>query len=176
MNRPTPIHWFAMLAVAACGGCAVLQPVSTLPAKKLTGGESPTAQRQSRREELVRQFEERRDQAQLSAALDRWKQGDAAGCETLLVQLLQRRPDCREARHLLADLYAARPDAAAAQEELTRLLADFPSDARAHHSLGLLLESLDRPSEALSHFEQAASLEPANKLYSHSRDACRETE
>lgn len=163
----------ALWLLAMSTGCAMAKSGLSV-AKQQPPVEDVAPLREDQRENLVREFEERRDRAQLGAALERWKQGDAQGCEALLVQLLQRNADNHEARGLLADLYASKPDPARALEQLWYLVEHSPADPQAHHSLGLVLESLGRGAEALRHFEQAVTLEPQNELYTLTRDACRE--
>src|SRR5437016_1901863 len=46
-----------------------------------------TDKREDRTAEAVRDFEERRDAAQLEAALDRWKHGDVATAEAMLAAI-----------------------------------------------------------------------------------------
>lgn len=127
-----------------------------------------------KQDEVVRQFEERRDAAQLGAAIDRWKQGKSAESEAMLVQLLERNPEHVEGRRALADLYADRPDAPAAIKHFSHLVEHHPEDAQAHHSLGLVYQSNGRRSDALAHFEQAARLEPKNELFTLSLASCHE--
>jgi predicted Zn-dependent protease len=124
-----------------------------------------------RREAAINDFEQRRSEMQYRAALSRWNQGDVEGCEALLLTLLKRNPQDRQARRLLADICLERSDLAAAESHLQILLEQDADDAQAHHSLGLLLAEAGRPEEALSHLERAAALEPENELFALSRRA-----
>ena len=168
-----PARCSLVALISLCAGCATLKPSLPVAETKSSVVEAAVPPGDDKQKEVLRQFEERRDNAQLGASLDRWKLGDSAGSEGLLHQLLTRNPAHREARRALADLYAARPDPDAAFEQLRQLLEQDANDAQAHHSLGLLLETLDRSGEALLHFEEAARLDPRNELYALSLDACR---
>jgi len=144
-------------------GCAGWRPAAPPP--------SISKQRQEREADAVRYFEEQRDTAQLQAALDRWAQGDIAGCESRLRGLLARRADNCPVRLRLAELLWTRGDAAAAEQELRQVLTDQPKSAEAHHLLGLLLAEQDRVADAHEHLASAADLEPSNELFRETRDA-----
>ena len=137
------------------------------------GLQPPTVarQRQERQAEALRSFEEQRDAAQLEVALDRWAQGDIAGCESRLRTLLSRRADNSQVRLRLAELLWTRGDAAAAEQELHQVLVDQPKSAEAHHLLGLLLAEHNRLADSRAHLASAAELEPANELFRETRDA-----
>ena len=89
---------WALLASAA--GCAVLD-LPDLPVADIA------QKRQQRTEEVVREFESKRDLAELQAALAHWKQGDVEACEQGLQRLLKRNPDHHEARLLMAEVRLA---------------------------------------------------------------------
>jgi Tfp pilus assembly protein PilF len=129
-----------------------------------------TDNREERAAEAVRSFEERRDAAQLSAALDRWKQGDLAMAEASLAAIIRRRPDYNEARMRLAEILWSRGDIAA-ELQLRAVLETEPNRAEAHQALGLLLDGVGRPDEARQHLAKAAELEPDNEIYRTTRDS-----
>ena len=120
--------------------------------------------REERAAEAVRSFEEHRDAAQLSAALDRWKQGDTAMAESALAAIIKRRPNYNEARMRLAEILWSRGDSAA-ELHLRTVLETEPNRAEAHHALGLLLDDTGRAGEAHQHLTKAAELEPNNEIY-----------
>ena len=122
-------------ACAALSGCAQLG--FTLP--KL-GGEDVTQARNERKQQLIEEYESRRSAAMFQAALGRWKQGDAKGCESVLGQLLAREPGHREAHLLYAEVCSDRRDYPAANEHLDAVLNEHPDDAEALHARGLLLD------------------------------------
>jgi Flp pilus assembly protein TadD len=124
-----------------------------------------TPQREERQAETVRDFEDRRDNAQLRAALDRWQQGDAAGCEAMLTAIVKRRPDYTDARLQLGQVLLARGDAADAEVHLRAVLEQQPELAEAHHALALALDATGRSAEASQHLAKAAELEPDNEVY-----------
>ena len=149
----------ALLATAASmAGCANWQE---LRAKHAPVTESRTA----RSESAVSAFEQQRDRVQLEAAIDRWQQGDIAGCESRLRSILARRPSDVEAHKVLAELAWSCNDAVEAEAEFRAALAHSPERADLHHALGLVLEATSRQAEAARHFAAAVELEPQNDLY-----------
>jgi Tfp pilus assembly protein PilF len=126
--------------------------------------------REQRAADAVRSFEERRDTAQLSAALDRWKQGDTAMAESALAAIIRRRPDYNEARMRLSEILWSRGDIAA-ELHLRAVLETEPNRAEAHHALGLLLDGTGRLDEARQHLAKAAELEPDNEIYRTTRES-----
>jgi Tfp pilus assembly protein PilF len=69
--------------------------------------------REERVAEAIRNFEQQRDAAQYQAALDRWRQGDAARAESQMAALVARRPEMPEARLRLAEILSARGETSA---------------------------------------------------------------
>src|SRR5439155_2083716 len=120
--------------------------------------------REQRAAQAVHEFEQRRDAAQLSAALDRWKQGDAATAEAMLIAIIRRRPESYDARMRLAEILWSRSDIAA-EPHLRAVLEAEPNRAEAHHALGLLLDGTGRSDEARQHLTKAEELEPDNEIY-----------
>jgi Flp pilus assembly protein TadD len=132
-----------------------------------------TPQREARKTEAVQTFETHRDAAQISAALDRWQSGDAAGCEAMLAAVAARCPDYADARLQLGQVLWSRGDAAAAEPHLRAVLEKQPDRAEAHHALGLLLDGTGRADEARQHFGRALELEPDNEIYRLTCDSTR---
>ena len=89
-------------------------------------------QREDRAADAVHNFENRRDAAQLEAALDRWRQGNAPMAESMLLAIVRRRPDNYDAHMRLAQLLWSRSDAAA-EPHLRAILEAEPNRAEAHH-------------------------------------------
>jgi Tfp pilus assembly protein PilF len=150
------VFWFALT------GCAGWKQKVKKP--------DPGENREERALEAVRAFEERRDAAQLSAAMDRWKQGDTVKAESALAAIIKRRPDYNEARMRLAEILWSHGDIAA-EPHLRSVLESEPNRAEAHHALGLLLEGAGRSEEARQHLAKAAELEPDNEVYRTTRDS-----
>jgi len=145
--------WLCAVLMTGCAGWKqTLQPKTAIET------------REERAKEALQDFEERRDAAQLEAALDRWKQGDAGRAEAMLSAIVNRRPDYVEARVLLAEVLWSRNDASA-EQQLRTVLELQPNRADAHHALGLVLDGTERAEEARQHLSKAAELEPANDVY-----------
>jgi tetratricopeptide (TPR) repeat protein len=123
-----------------------------------------TATREERSAQVLREFEDRRDAAQLAAALDRLNQGDISRAQSMLTVLVNRRPDFADARLRLAEILASRSDPAA-EAHLRAILATDPTRPDAHHALGLYYSSTNRPTDALHHLSKAADLDPENQIY-----------
>jgi tetratricopeptide (TPR) repeat protein len=120
--------------------------------------------REERAAQAIRDFEQQRDAAQYQAALDRWRQADAARAESQMAALVARRPELFEARLRLAEMLSARGEAAA-EEHFRAVIANDESCAEAHHGFGLMLDGLGRREEALRHLQRATEIEPANEAY-----------
>ena len=147
-----------LLLVSSLAGCANWRPM----AKE----SKPVAEvRQERHAKAVQAFEQTREQAQLASALDRWQQGDIAGCEARLRNLVQSRPQFCEAHVHLAELAWSYENADEAIAEYRAALAIAPNRADVHHALGLVLEATGHSEESQHHLAQAANLEPASELY-----------
>jgi Tfp pilus assembly protein PilF len=145
------------LLVSSLTGCASWRPTSK--------NDKPVAEvRQVRQAAALQAFEQQREAAQLQAALDRWQQGDIAGCETRLRSLVQRRPQSCDPHVHLAELAWSYENAEEAIGEYRAALAIAPNRADVHHALGLVLEAVGRPAEAQHHLAQAAKLDPKSDL------------
>ncbi len=132
----------------------------------MTKDSKPVAEvRRERQAQVLQAFEQQRDEAQLKAALDRWQQGDIAGCETRLRSLVQRKPQYCDPHVHLAELAWSHENADEAIGEYRAALAIAPNRADVHHALGLVLEATGHSAESQHHLAQAASLEPASELY-----------
>jgi Flp pilus assembly protein TadD len=132
-----------------------------------------TPKREERKSEAVRTFETHRDAAQVSAAIDRWRNGDVTGCEAMLESVVARVPDYADARLQLGQVLWSRGNAAAAEPHLRAVLESQPDRAEAHHALGLLLDGTGRADEARQHHARAADIEPANEVYRLTCDSSR---
>lgn len=150
-----------LLLLCGCllvAGCASWRDVAAPKA-------SDAASRDQRRAEVIQSFEEQRDQAQLAAAVDRWQQGDIAGCESRVRGILARRPTDVDAHVLLAELAFSCQNQAEAEAEYRAALELAPQRPDIHHALALVLEATGRQQEAGVHFARAAEIEPSNALY-----------
>jgi Tfp pilus assembly protein PilF len=126
-----PLMTVAVLATAGISGCTSWQPIA---------GNTPSTsqQRVARAQHVVHEFEEQRTKAQLSAALDRWQQGDIAGCESRLRTILAREPQNLQARLRLAELAWSCDDYEAAKAEYCQALAQAPGNQEIQDALRLL--------------------------------------
>ncbi len=129
-------------------------------------------QRQKRKQEVIAQFEGRRNGAQYQAAMQCWERGDNAGCQSNLEQLLQRSPEHHDARIMLADLLMVSGRTEAAHHHLTLVLQQAPDHAPAHHALALLFESNSQLQQAMTHFRRALQLDPNNEIYQMGLSSC----
>lgn len=165
MTRTTLLNLIALSAIIAAPGCAstVVQPAAK------TVDVAP--HRKQRKDEVIAQFETRRNDAQYKAAVQSWERGDKAGCHIALEQLLFRAPDHQAARMLFADLLVADGKLERARKELTQVLQQAPHHAPAHHAMGLVLESMQQSRGAVTHYERAVELEPNNELFQMTLEA-----
>jgi Tfp pilus assembly protein PilF len=156
-------HLCLLVMAAALSGCAgwreTLNPSPTV-----------TQTREERAADAVKEFEDRRDAAQLAAAIERIEQGDMPRGETMLESIVKRRPTCIPARLRLAEVLWMRNDMAAESHLRAALEADA-SHAEAHHALGLLLDATGRTDEARRHFTRATQIEPENEVYRVTADS-----
>ena len=119
---------------------------------------------EERRAAAIQAFEEQRDLAQLESALDRFSQGDVAGCEARLRALLARRPQDAELHARLAELAWACGNLPDAEAEYRSAIALAPQRGDFEHALGTLLEAAGRANEAAPHLARAAQLDPDSAL------------
>jgi len=124
-----------------------------------------TETRERRLREVAADFDRRRDEAQYQAALNRWREDDAAGCREALRQLLARTPSHCGARLLMADVELSQGNPKAALEQARAVLPLEPKNAEAQHVMGLSLDALGETTAAISHYEQATRLDSQNEQY-----------
>lgn len=146
----------SLLGLGLAAGCAGWR----------SAGQSETsASVRQRQAAILNDFEQRRDAAQLAAAMDRWQQGDARAARAMLTDLVERRPDHFEARLRLGELLWSEGDGPSAESQLREALALMPQAAEAHHALGLVLWGTGRQAEGQHHLQRAAELAPDNEAY-----------
>jgi predicted Zn-dependent protease len=156
-------YWHAALPLvmvtALCCGCVSAGPT---PATK---GKLPSPLGPERKAEMVAQFESQRDNAQLQAALNRWKEGNPSACERALASLVDKRPEFVDARVQYAELLVSKDNPAAAEHQLREALRLAPERADIHYSLAIALNSGGNPAAAVKHFRKAAELDPQSPVY-----------
>ena len=161
--------WTLFLCAASTAlGCAGL-PISKV------WTELPDARQSQEQQEMLAEYEQKRDQALFEAAQSRLAQGDEQTCRTLLDQLLQRTPQHRAGRLLKADLCLLDQQFAEAQSLVAGVLAEQPDDAAAQHAMGIVLAAQGKPEAAHAHFTRAAQAEPSNEIYALSLQYSGET-
>lgn len=151
----------SMCVIFLLSGCAGLSG-------PLAGTGDISGDRIERKADVVRSFDLKRERAQYEAALGRWRGGDTSGCQTILIELLERNPGHRDARLVLADAYLESDMIDAAGQNLEFLVKEHPHDAQVHHSFGLFLQMAGDPQRAAEHLSRASQLDPANVLYAQS--------
>ncbi|MFN0021538.1 MAG: tetratricopeptide repeat protein [Pirellulaceae bacterium] len=154
--------WFAglpfMMATALSCGCALQSPT-------VTKGKLPPAMSPDRKAEAIAMFESQRDQAQLQAAMNRWKEGNTAACERALASLVGQRPQFVEARVQYAELMLSQNNPSGAANQLREALQLAPDRADIHHSLAIALEAGGDADAAAKYFRRALELEPESPVY-----------
>jgi Tfp pilus assembly protein PilF len=188
------ICWLS-LSLAICAGCSSVQPSDktvitagpnplspSYPAAAAAAQPNPgllpkpkdtsvaasvnlSDTRRDRLRDVAGDFERRRDEAQYQAALNRWREDDAAGCRQQLDALLARNPEHHPARLLMAEVALSQSAPALALEQTRQVLAAEQNNPEAHHLMALALDELGEPAAALKHYERAATLAPGVERY-----------
>lgn len=120
------MRWLCPALSCAC--LAALVGCTAIPGSESAVANVSTDSRQ-RRDQIVRDFEQRRDEANYQAALNRYRADDWEGCEEALASLLSRTPDHRQAGLLWVELQLNQSDSRAAAEVAERLAQAYPDDA-----------------------------------------------
>jgi tetratricopeptide (TPR) repeat protein len=154
------IVWLSLVAA----GCTNLNEARQNIARNQAPDVGPI--REKRTEELARDFDRNRDNAQFEAAASCWQRGDVEGSKTMLIQLLQRNPNYRRARFVLADIYLFNGDSKLAIDQLRQVVESNSNDPMAHYALAQVLDATGQRSEALEHYSKAMQLDPKNEVYS----------
>lgn len=162
--RTAAVWLQATALVVLLGGCASWKRV--LPEWPDVRGE-----RARRADDAVRQFEVRRERAEIEAAMTALRSGDAEGARARLEQLLGRNPQHAEARRLLAELHLLDGNAEAAEHALKPLLPMAGKDAATSHTLGLVRDAQGRVVESRAALRRAVELEPDHPVYQASYQA-----
>jgi tetratricopeptide (TPR) repeat protein len=148
-------------------GLALLVLLAGCTSWKLAKPDTPDVrgERARRSEEAVREFEARRDRAEVEAALTAVQAGDLPTARARLEEVLARRPHHAEARRLLAELQLLAGEAEAAEQTLQPLLGAGASDAATSHAWGLIMDAQGRTDAARQALYRAVELEPDNPVY-----------
>jgi predicted Zn-dependent protease len=140
----------ALLAVALTAtGCVGGKTNSTAPP-------SIAESRQERAAVAQAAFAEKFDEARRVAALDLWRQGDVAGCASMLEELSARRPDDPAIRTHLAELAWLQGDLPRAEREYRAALELAPDRPDLQHALDIVLQQAGRQGQAAVSLASAA--------------------
>ncbi len=154
------------LLLTACVGCTAVNRVA-----QTTVLPDPQAQR---KQEVARQFDQKRDQAEFEAAWSAWQRGDMAVARQSLEALLQRNPQHCDALLLMIDVCLAANRIEEALQHARAARTAFPQDARVHYAAATVLDYANRRQEALDCYQQAARLAPDNEVYAVAYHSARE--
>lgn len=156
------------VVIAAANG-QMSDPSDKQAADKHAANSKNSATLSETREQRLRQvaadFDQRRDEAQYQAALNRWREDDSAGCRQSLEQLIARNPQHCPARLLMAQVCLSDGNAKAALEQVRQVLALEPKNAEAHYLMGLSLDGLGETGPAIAEYEKATRLDSQNEQY-----------
>ena len=160
------VRAIASFLVASCLGCAVIHGAGQ-------SGIVPDPQAQ-RRQQVARQFDEKRDRAEFEAAWSAWQRGDLAAAQQSLEAVLHRNARHRDALLLMIDVCLAASRIEEALRYAQAACSAFPDDAQVHYAAATVFDFANRQQEALACYQQAARLAPANEVYVVSYHAARE--
>lgn len=128
----------ALAGALAVAGCSSGKSGSGDPA-------SVAENRQARAAAAQAAFAEQFDEARRVAALDLWRQGDVAGCASILEELCARRPADPAIHTHLAELAWSQGNLARAESEYRTALELAPDRPDLQHALALVLQDAGRP-------------------------------
>ena len=124
--------------------------------------------RKARSAQLVKEYAQRRDDAQYQAALSAWNQGNTETCRELIDTLLDRTPEHRNGRLLLVQLHLLEQELAEARTEADRLAKELPADAEVLHVQGLVCEAVGDLEQAEKCYQRAVEIDPNNEIFAAS--------
>jgi tetratricopeptide (TPR) repeat protein len=150
-----------VLALLAPAGCA------SWPAFKAAVPDV-APMRKARSAQLIKEYEQHRDEAQYQAALSAWKQGNSEGCQELITTLLERNPEHRGARLLMVQLHMLEQEFTEARAEADKLAHDLPADAEVLHVQGLVCEAAGELEQAEKCYRRAVELNPKDQTFAAS--------
>jgi len=127
--------------------------------------EDVTPERKARNEQFLKEFAQRRSQAELHAAINYWQRGDIDYCHTSLNNILERNPEHREALLLMANSLLATEKAPNALTHIKTATLAHPNDPEVQYTMAVILEANGQPDAALAHYELAVELAPDNETY-----------
>lgn len=137
---------------------------------------SAGVKRERNQKEISKHFNSNRDAAELKVAVTRYEEGNPIGATEVLLPLLKRNPDNREARLLLAEAYIAQNKPDDARKQVDYVLQKDPDDSHAQYTMGLVHDAAGNSQKAAEHYGRAMQLEPDSEVYAVSYEtATRQT-
>lgn len=169
--RSTAVAMVAALGLSTAAGCHLADMPSWELPKPPVPDIAPL--RKERKNDVVKDFDDRRNVAQFLSAETSWRQGDHKRCRESLEKVLERDPNHRGALLLSADLALETDHPQEAVELLRRAAALDSQDAEIAYRLGLALETVGETADAVPYLRRAAQADPNNPQYA---DALSEVE
>lgn len=151
-----------LILLAALTGCSTVRPTCNTDSNAEQAASQKPKQRQS---EAVREFEQKRNDAEFQAALSRWQEPDAKGCREQLQRLLARDPNHRDARLLMAEVFLSANRYEEALKEVQQVLQAHPDDPAVQFTMGMILDAMGQHAASLAYYQRAAKAEPNNEVY-----------
>ncbi|NQU24599.1 MAG: tetratricopeptide repeat protein [Candidatus Nealsonbacteria bacterium] len=130
-----------------------------------TEGKAVSEKLKQRNEEVTTALESKRAAAEFQAALARFSQGDAAGCEQDLTQLLRRNPGYRDARLLAVEVCLTDNRVGEALKHAQHAMEAHPDDPHVSYTMGLVLDAAGQEAGAAAYYQRAAELDPESELF-----------
>ncbi len=124
--------------------------------------------RKARSAQMLKDYENRRNDAQYQAALTAWEQGNTEICRELIDTLLDRTPEHRDGRLLLVQLHLLEQELSEARTEADKLAKELPADAEVLHVQGLVCEASGDLEQAAKSYRRAVQVDPKNENYAAS--------
>ena len=153
-----PMMMLLALVASGCAGVPKMTAVASDVGKD----------RQERKQEIVRDYEMRRNEVQYQAAVSKMQQGDTQGARRDITLLLERAPKHRAANLLACEIALETKNPALAATLASQLISRDANDAAAHHTLGLALDAQGRLAEAKPHYHKALELDTKNEIFAAS--------
>ena len=150
-----------VLALPALSGCASWPNFKpTVPDVKPI--------RKARSAQMIKEYEQHRNDAQYQAAVSAWKQGNTENCRELIDTLLERAPQHRGSRLMLVQLHMLEQESKEAHTEIDKLAKEFPDDAEVLHVKGLVCEADGELEQAEKCYRRAVEIAPKNEIFAAS--------
>ncbi len=124
--------------------------------------------RKARAAQMIKEYEQHRNDAQYQAAVSAWKQGNTDSCRELIDTLLERAPQHRGGRLMLVQLEMLEQELKEARTDIDKLVKEFPDDAEVLHVKGLVCEADGELEQAEKCYRRAIEIAPGNEIFAAS--------